>query len=214
MKHPISVTITDAQTLTRFTLKHYLNSIQDIRVVLDTDTGIELLERLYHCTAKPHICLLEVCLPKLSGLQTLHKIKKEYGTEIKVIILSCYQSPHIIAKFLRNGASGFISKNESPDIFIDAIHHVHNGCVYYPEVLLRQVPKYISEPRCNTLTPREFEFLSLCATELGYKEIACRMNVSVRTIESYRDALFRKLQVKTRVGLAIYAINAGIFSFD
>lgn len=216
MKQSIIVTITDAQTLTRIAIKHYLNSINDIRVVLDTSCGNELLEQLNRIAVTPHICLLEVGLPDINGLQTLKKIKKDINPDIKVVILSAYQSPVIITKFLRNGASGFIPKNENPESFVEAIRHVYNGCIYYPDTLLR---KALWAGGKNVLyhtqlTSREFEFLALCGTELSYKQMAEKMHLSRRTIESYRNNLFRKLDIKTRVGLAIYAITTGVQLFD
>jgi len=152
----------------------------------------------------------------LNGLQTLERIRREIGTEIKVIVLSSCHSPFVITRFLKNGASGFVCKDEAPENCIEAIRHVYSGCTYYPDVLLQKVAAQLYRQQQNsaTLTRREYEFFSLCGTELSYKQIACKMHLSVRTVESYRNILFRKLDVNTRVGLAIYAINEGILPFN
>lgn len=213
MENTICISITDAHDLTRNAIKHYLNSIANFQVIIDTASGNDLLKKLSY--EHPKICLLEVNLPDSTGLDVLLQIKKAKGTLTKVLMLSSYNSPIIIAKHLKNGASGYVLKQEAPDYLVEAINQVHNGGIYVPRSLtrkftkraIRQTDYSISD---MSISKREYLFLSYCNSELTYKEIASKMFISPRTLEGYRDSLFKKLNVKSRIGLALYAANSGI----
>lgn len=212
MKSTICISITDALNITRNAIKHYLNSIADLHVVFDTRTGHELLDKLK--LQKPHVCILEVMLPDISGLEILSKVKKALGNEGKILMLSSYNSPITISKFLKNGASGYVLKQENPDNLRKAILQVHDGAMYLPQPLLRTLisTQQISMEKmwAMSISKKEYLFLSYCNSELTYKEIASKMFISPRTLEGYRDSLFRKLNVKSRIGLALYAARSGI----
>lgn len=218
MKNTISISITDAQKITRNAIKHFLNTVANFEVTFDTDTGTQLISELKKDKTKPHICILEVSLPDLSGLETLMLIKKEIRTDIKVLMLSSYKTPITISKFLKNGANGYILKEDPPGSLIDAIHHVYAGGAYLPDVMLKDVHsrrrKSPDRLESYNISKKEYTFLSYCNSELTYKEIASKMFISPRTLEAYRDSLFRKLNVKSRTGLALYAEKSGIVYYQ
>lgn len=214
MSEPICISLTDAHVITRSALKYYLNTQKGISVSIDTSTGNDLIKKIKSSSHHPDICIIDYALPQMSGYDTLLKIK-QISREIKVVFLSMYSSPIIIQKILQAGADGYITKDEQPNELLTAINDVYNGCTYYPCVLIDNTQKYIQQNNVADLsiTQREFQFLTFCGTEMSYKEIAEKMYVSPRTVESYRNNLFRKLQIKTRVGLAMYAIKAGIAAY-
>jgi DNA-binding NarL/FixJ family response regulator len=106
------------------------------------------------------------------------------------------------------GVKGYILKDSEPVDFEDALIKVSNDEIYYPEFVTRHLVYNINiDYTLATLNSREIEFLKLAASELTYKEIAQHMSVSNRTVDGYRDALFEKLQIKSRIGLVLYAIK-------
>lgn len=218
MQNTICISITDAQKITRNAIKHFLNTVANFEVTFDTDTGTQLLSELKKDKDKPHICILEVSLPDLSGLETLMLIRKEIKTDIKILMLSSYKTPITISKFLKNGANGYILKEDPPSSLIDAIQHVHAGGSYLPDVMLNDMMNHryrkTEELEPYNISKKEYTFLSYCNSELTYKEIASKMFISPRTLEAYRDSLFRKLNVKSRIGLALYAEKSGIVYYQ
>ena len=113
-----------------------------------------------------------------------------------------------VLQMLKIGVSGYILKDAEPVEFEKALQKVSEGEVYYPEFVTRHlITNFNSKLENIKLNPREIEFLRLTGTELTYKEIAETMTISVRTVDSYRDQLFEKLQIKSRVGLVLYSIK-------
>lgn len=211
MNSTISISIADAMNITRNAIKHYLNSIAGFQVIFDTGTGDQLLLNLED--QQPSVCIIEALLPDTTGLDVLLKIRERTNGNTKVLILSSYNSPILISKFLRTGASGYILKQESPDSLKDAIQHISTGGTYIPKPLMRQISRMNNinaQYDTMSISKKEYLFLSYCNSELTYKEIASKMFISPRTLEGYRDNLFKKLNVKSRIGLALYAAKSGI----
>lgn len=124
-----------------------------------------------------------------------------YDTELNVI------------KMLRNGANGYVLKDSDPEELRNAINAVNKDGFYHSDIVTGRMLHILHDPdgRINLeLNEREMLFLKYCSTELTYKEIADEMCLSPRTIDGYREALFKKLNITTRTGLAMYSIKAGL----
>ncbi len=116
---------------------------------------------------------------------------------------------------LRNGANGYVLKDTDPEDLKVAITRVYKDGFYHSELVTGRMLNILHDPngRINTeLNEKELQFLGYCCTELTYKEIADKMYLSARTIDGYREALFKKLNITTRTGLAMYAIKAGVYT--
>ena len=119
-----------------------------------------------------------------------------------------FEDAEKVLTMVRMGVKGYLLKDAEPNEFEDALHRVSQNEVYYPEFVTRLLVDSINHPIDNgALNTREIEFLKLAGTELTYKEIADQMSISVRTVDGYRDQLFEKLQIKSRVGLVLYALK-------
>jgi two-component system, NarL family, invasion response regulator UvrY len=185
-------------------------------VVLETDNGQELIDKLKAGAAEPDLILMDINMPVKDGYETTRWLK-ENKPLIKVLALSMYDDENAIMKMLRSGARGYILKDSEPGELRAALDAIVNKGYYYSELvtgkLIHSMNKADDEAAAgNTskLSEREIDFLKLACSELTYKEIAAQMHLSPRTIDGYRDALFEKLNIKTRTGLAIYAIKNGI----
>jgi DNA-binding NarL/FixJ family response regulator len=180
------------------------------QVLFEADNGKDFIEKLKG--TEPDIVLLDINMPVMDGYATAAWIKTNYP-DIKVLALSMYDDEDAIIKMLKNGARGYILKDSHPSELKAAIESLAAKGFYYSEMvtgrLMRTIMDDDGKAVDDSLTEREIEFLKLSATEMTYKEIAEQMHLSPRTIDGYRDALFEKLNIKSRVGLVLYAIKNG-----
>jgi len=184
-------------------------------VLFEADNGKDFIEKLLP-KSLPDIVLLDINMPEMDGYETAAWIKKNHP-QIKILSLSMYDDENSIIRMLRNGARGYILKDSEPLELKMAIDAILAKGFYHSELIsgkliyaLNHVEEDIKIKKAILLTDREIEFLNHASSELTYKEIADKMIVSPRTVDGYRDTLFEKLNVKTRVGLVVYAIKNGI----
>jgi len=214
------VALADDHVLIRNGLAGLINSFDGYKVIFQAVNGQELIEKI-DPKALPDIVLLDINMPKKDGYDTAWWLKNNYP-DIKVLALSMYDNENAIIRMLKNGARGYVLKDAEPSDLKRALDDVCDKGFYYSELvtghLMNTIHKmgddHTSGKNILHLNDREIEFLKYACTELTYKEIADKMFLSPRTIDGYRDALFEKLNIKTRVGLAIYAIKNGIVNIN
>jgi DNA-binding NarL/FixJ family response regulator len=186
-------------------------------ILYEADNGKDFIEK----TKKdqlPDVALLDINMPKIDGYQTAAWLKENFP-EVKVLALSMYDDDAAIIRMLKNGAKGYVLKYSNIADVKTAIDSVLSKGYYYSELVTGKLihsinhldePAHASIKEVLKLNSREIEFLKLTCTEMSYKEIAEKMFLSPRTVEGYRDALFEKLNLKSRVGLVLFAIKNGI----
>ena len=182
-------------------------------VILHASNGIEL-EAVMTKHPQPDIILLDIIMPRKDGYATALWLKENYPA-VKVMALSMHDNELAIIRMLRNGAKGFLNKDASPQQLQVAIDDVMTKGFYHSDLMTHQLLQGISFKdhagihinQLLQITPREDEFLKLCCSDNTYKEMAAIMKVSVRTVDSYRERLFEKLQVKSRSGLVTFAFR-------
>ncbi len=202
----IQIALVDDHRLFRSGIVSLLNDFKQFKVIIEAANGEELIRKISP-NFKPHIILLDINMPIMNGSTTALWLKKAYP-EISVIVLSMFDDPERVLEMLKLGVKGYLLKDAEPAEFEQALLKVSQGEVYYPEFVTRLLVDSINHPIANNiLNAREIEFLRLASTELTYKEIADQLSVSVRTVDGYRDSLFDKLQVKSRIGLVLYAVK-------
>jgi DNA-binding NarL/FixJ family response regulator len=209
----IQVAITDDHTLLRNALARLINSFEGYAVLLEADNGKDLRNKITKHLV-PDIVLLDVNMPEMDGFETTMWLRKNYPF-IKILALSMLSDEKTIIKMFRLGATGYLLKNTDADELKKALDAVINKNVYLSEyVSAKLVSGLHADTEENSkpiiLNEREREFLRWACTELAYKDIAEKMNLSPRTIDDYRQSLFTKLKVHSRVGLVMYAIRNGI----
>jgi DNA-binding NarL/FixJ family response regulator len=208
----IKIALVDDHVVLRKSLAVLINMLQDFKVTIEAGNGEEFIEQLKE-KGLPDIALLDITMPVMDGVETARWIKQHHP-QVKVVALSMIKNDLVVIRMLKNGARGYILKDCEPEELRDALHQVQEKGYYYNELLtprMKANDKYISEEGLRSMmNEKELTFLRWTCTDKTYKEIADEMGVSVRTVDGYRDALFQKLNVTTRVGLAIYAIRNGI----
>jgi two-component system, NarL family, invasion response regulator UvrY len=212
---PIKVALADDHILLRNGLASLINGFEGYTVVFEANNGQQFIDKIKE-DCLPDLVLLDINMPVKDGFETALWLKQHFPL-IKVLALSMYDNEPSIIKMMRNGAKGYLLKDTEPKEFKQALDDVMQKGFYYSEMvtgkLIHAVNKMDEQQQQNSfinLNERELEFLKLACTEMTYKEIADSMSLSPRTIDGYRDALFEKLQLKTRVGLVMYAIRNGI----
>jgi len=211
--------IVDDHTLIRKSLINLLQSTGH-EVVGDAENGLDMIEQLKH--VEPDIAIIDCVMPLMDGHETAEWLKT-HRPEIKVLTLSMNSDDFTVIRMLKAGARGFVLKGAQLEELQEAIHQVDVHGFFYSDFISDKLPtvfqsdeKVISkkEKPTDIISEREMEFLKLACSELTYKEIADQMNVSVRTVDGYRESLFEKLTIKNRVGLVLFAIQHGVMKFN
>jgi DNA-binding NarL/FixJ family response regulator len=209
----ISIALVDDHVLLRNGLAALVKTI-GFKVLFEADHGDDFIKKI-NLGLIPEVVLMDINMPVKDGFETTYWLKQNHP-EIKVLALTMVDDEDAVIKMLKNGAKGYLLKECSVTEMKDAIQTVAEKGFYYSEMVTgRLVHNIAAGDHHNSnhtahLTGKEIEFLKLACSELTYKEIADRLHLSPRTIDSYRDHLFHKLDLKTRTGLAIYAIKNGL----
>ena len=210
----INIALADDHAILRKGVAEILSKFEDLSVMMEAGNGKELITKLKAAATLPDVCIVDINMPEMNGYDTALEIKKNWP-DIKILALSMYDTELNVIKMLRSGANGYVLKDSDPEDLRIAITKVHKDGFYHSELVTGRMLNILHDPdgRMNIeLNDRELAFLGFCCTELTYKEIADQMFLSPRTIDGYRENLFKKLNITTRTGLAMYAIKAGVVS--
>ena len=209
----IEVAIADDHSLMRSALAKLINTFEGYSVVMEADNGKDLRTKIMKHVI-PDIVLLDVNMPEMDGFETTQWLYKNYP-QIKVLALSMMSDEKTIIKMFRLGAKGYLLKNTDPVELKKALDAIMDKNVYLSEYVSAKLVSGLHHDSDTVskefvLNEREREFMRLTCSELSYKEIAEKMSLSPRTVDDYRQSLFNKLKVHSRVGLVMYAIKNGI----
>jgi DNA-binding NarL/FixJ family response regulator len=203
---PLQIVLVDDHRLFRSGIASLINKLPQYKILFEAGDGEELMRKLTP-KLKPDIILLDINMPKMDGVVTAQWIRDTYP-DICIIVLSMFEDAEKVLQMIKIGVKGYLLKDAEPASFEQALQKVAHGDVYYPEFVTRRLVQNLSQhAEIIKLNSREIEFLKLAGSELTYKEIADQMCISVRTVDGYRDQLFEKLHIKSRVGLVLYAIK-------
>jgi two-component system, NarL family, invasion response regulator UvrY len=217
MKKVYKVVLVEDHTLMRRGLAAMVNGFENYEVLFEVSNGKELMLKLDPANL-PDLVLMDVNMPEMDGYATTSWLKRLYP-DVRVLALSMYDTENAIIRMFKAGVRGYIMKYCDPADLKHAMDALMLKGYYYSEVvtgrLIHTINRYDDDSDespnpLSMLNDRELEFLRYACTELTYKEIASRMYLSPRTIDGYRDTLFDKLRLKTRVGLVTFAIRNGI----
>jgi DNA-binding NarL/FixJ family response regulator len=206
----ISVFIADDHKIVRVGLRGMLSFQPDITVVGEADNGHDVLEAAGKQVID--VILMDLDMGATSGIDTTRQIKASYP-DIKIIGITMHEEQQRIIAMLQAGASGYLLKNTGPEHLVAAIRAVIDGKSYFsPEVSVTLLSVFTQAQRPNnqnlhSLTQRETEVLRMIAQELSNQEIADRLFISVRTVDTHRRNILEKIQAKNTAGMVKYAIQ-------
>ena len=200
------IALVDDHNLFRSGIAALINGLKGYQIMFEAANGQHLMRKISP-KFKPHIILLDINMPQMDGIVTAQWLRSNYP-EINIIVLSMFEDADKVLAMVKLGVKGYLLKDAEPYEFEQALSNVSQNEVYFPQFVTRHLISNFNKPVDTVkLNNREIEFLKLSGTELTYKEIADQMCISVRTVDGYRDQLFEKLQIKSRVGLVLYAIK-------
>jgi DNA-binding NarL/FixJ family response regulator len=217
-KKKINIFLVDDHQIVRDGIKSLLLDSSEISIAGEAMNGKELLDKIE--LAKPDVILMDISLPDISGIELTRQISRKYP-DIKVVILSMYTQEEFITNAIAAGAKGYLPKNTTRQELLNAIIAVYNGNEYYNDAVSKIIlENYISsvrkskenetEAETETLSAREKQILKHFAEGMTNQEIADKLFISIRTVESHKNHIMQKLGVKNTVELIKYALKNNI----
>jgi DNA-binding NarL/FixJ family response regulator len=209
----IGIFFVDDHQIVRHGMKTLLQDVPEIVISGEASNGQELLERIP--STDTDIIIMDISLPDVSGIELTKQICKKYP-KIKVLILSMYTKDIFITNAIKAGAKGYLPKNTTREELIKAIFEIYNGNEYYNDTISKAIlGNYISDIRQtkkpgDVLSVREKEILQMVAEGHLNQEIADKYFISIRTVESHKNHIMRKLGIKNYMELIKYAVRNNI----
>ena len=215
-KQKINVLLVDDHPVVRRGLQFCLSSKEQLRVVGEAGDGEEAIAKAREL--KPHVILMDVSMPRMNGLAVTEWVRKEMP-EVKVLILSVHSNRDFVLRIVQAGAHGFVPKEAPPDELLRAIECVYSGQSFFsPDIAQAALNQLVGNGGKETgllqLTDREREVLTMIAGGESNKEIAIKLNLGVRTVETHRERIMRRLNIRSVAGLTKYAIANGLINID
>ena len=207
-----SVAIIEDHTLLSEAIAGVVENFEQFEVAFQCKNGADLIEKL-KTKPLPKIVLMDVNMPIMNGIETTVWLTENHP-EVSVLALTVEEDENTILKMIRAGAKGYLLKDvDKKTLELALLKTIETG-FYHSSAVMDVLVNSVTGKSGNQeiLKDTEIEFLKLLCTEMTYKEIANKMNLSPKTIDGYRDNLFVKLNVKNRIGLVIYAIKNKIFT--
>lgn len=208
-----SIAIVDDHQIVSEAIAGLINALPQFNVLYEVRNGKELLQKLANKKNIPDLILLDINMPIMNGFETAAWLQENLP-ETPFVALSMNDDDESIIKMLKLGAKGYLIKDIDSDELLIALDEVLKKGFYYTDLVTSKLLYNLNSDspakgKLPQLKDKEMEFIRLACTEMTYKEIAETMFVSPKTVDGYRDDLFQKLNVKNRIGLAMYAIKQG-----
>ncbi|TXF91834.1 response regulator transcription factor [Neolewinella aurantiaca] len=210
---PIRIALVDDQKLFRGGLRMILSDNENFNVVFEAGNGKQFFERL--AFEPVDVVILDVEMPIMDGIETLKLIKEKYP-EVHVIMLTMHDNDRLINHLMQEGASGFLLKDENPEVVRTAVERVAQEGIYFRDYVSKALLKGGRQKSDSAsyggpeITERERQVLCLICQEFTSKEIAEKLFISARTVEGHRRSLQDKTGSRNIVGLVLYAVKNGI----
>jgi DNA-binding NarL/FixJ family response regulator len=207
------ILVADDHPIVRSGLKKVLGAADDLEVIAEADNGAEAVEKAL--TEDVHLAILDVSMPGMTGIQAAAELHKR-KPEVRILVLSMYDSEQFLFEALKAGASGYVLKSGADQDVVEACRRTMRGQSFlYPSAVATLVRDYVErgppdDEQFDVLTPRELQVLKLIAEAHTSKEIAKELFISIKTVERHRANILDKLGMTDRVELTRYAIRRGL----
>jgi two-component system nitrate/nitrite response regulator NarL len=217
-KKKIRVLLADDHPVVRIGIRSWLTGVENIEVVDEAVNGIEAIAKVKE--HGPDVVLMDVDMPKLNGLEATKSIRKDFPST-RVLILSMHTNKAVVLQIIQSGAQGYVLKDAPPADLLRAIESIDNGEPFFsPDINQIVLNQYLAEtgaetsPTAAKLTNRERQVLAMIAEGQSNKDMATKMGVGVRTVETHRERMMAKLNIHSVAGLTKFAIANGIVNLE
>ena len=208
-----NILLVDDHGIVRQGLKSLIELEADLKVTGEAASGLEALNLVRN--NEYDIMVLDISMPGKNGVDTLHDLK-HVSPILPVLVLSSYAEEQYALNLVRSGCKGYLSKDADPDEIIKAIRNIANGKRYISSQLAELMSEQLSHPSekqlHETLSDREFQVFFKLAGGLSATEIGTELNISVKTVSTYRSRILEKMSLKTNADLTYYAIKNGLIA--
>ena len=206
-KQRILLAVAEDDPLHLYLIQKLLKPNKHFSILFTATNGGDLIDLLGTAATLPDIIVLDISMPVMSGYETLPAIKKKWPG-IKVLVLSAYSRDYSIVRFLKDGASGFLSKNHMDELGT-ALLSIYENDYYYSKHASKDIFTKVQKGKMDApdISEKEMELLTLMCSGDSYEDIATKMSISKRTVEVHRDNLFKKFNVNSRPGLIMFALQ-------
>jgi len=214
---PIRILVVEDHDLVRAGFGALLNALEDVTIVGQAKTGYEALELAASCA--PKVVLMDISMPGLNGLEVTRRIAEAHP-HIRVLILSVHTGEEYVLQALRAGAAGYLVKDSGADELAMAVRAVASGRTYLsPQVSRHVIDRYLERQQdmqtpFELLTPRQREILQMIAEGATTRDMARRLHLSVKTVDTHRTQLMDRLDIHDVAGLVRYAIRTGLIDSE
>lgn len=210
----IQIALVDDHNLVRQGIIRLIDSFKlNHKICFETGQAKDFLNYLTD-HQEPDLAIVDINMPDINGFE-LVEILQEKNPHLKILVMTMLQDEKSLIRMLKLGVRGYLSKDTEPEILQEAIETIMRKGYYYTDFLTGKLITAIQGDSGNTQKPvlnqKELQFIQLACSEDTYKEIADKMCLSVKTIDGYRNTIFEKFGIKSRVGLVLYAIKEGIY---
>lgn len=214
MASVIRLAIADDHEIVRKGVKEIITSFGGFEIEIEASNGKELYQKLQAAEHLPDIVVMDISMPVWDGYETLDAIRKKWP-EMKVLVLTMHKHELAIIRMFRSGANGFLLKNSNPKELQKALMSIYDTSLYFSEVASSNLYHRLQHSNIMpTLSEKEIQLLKYCHTDLTYKEIGDKMNISERSVAGHRITLFEKLGVNSRAALVVCGIQMGIIPIE
>jgi two-component system nitrate/nitrite response regulator NarL len=204
---PITLLIADDHAIVRKGIRSCLTPYKHIRVLGEARNGEEAVRKA--STLKPDVILLDISMPKMSGLDVIPLLRRSHPNA-RILILTIHNSKEYLSRSVKTGADGFVLKDAEPSEIKRAIEAVYHGGAFFSPGVSKEILGTLAGEEGQELSRREREVLILIAEGFSSSEIAGRLFISERTVATHRQRIMKKLDIHTIAGLTKYAITQGL----
>jgi two-component system, NarL family, invasion response regulator UvrY len=209
--HKTRIVIADDHAVVRMGLVQIISETSDLELIAEAENGNMLLDKIR--TLQPDLVLMDIDMPEKSGWDVMLQLKSEFP-KLPVLVLSISPEKDFAVKFLKAGASGYLTKSSAPEQLVEAIRKVAGGGKFISPALAEKLASDLAQgnelPPHESLSPREFQVMSLIASGKTVSEIAKELGVSLPTVSTHRVRILEKMSMKTNAQLTHYVIKNGL----
>jgi|SRR5690554_2856578 len=207
----MNIAIIEDHNIVRKGIIEIIQSLGDFNFVIESDNGKDFIDKYKQVKVQPEICIIDIRMPEMDGFQLVKYIKENFPN-LKTLILTTYNEEYYLIRMIKLGVNGYLLKNCHPEELKKALIAISENSYYYNNIFSKRLKEMVTTNfiRLPNITNNEKSFLKICGEDLTYSQIAEKLNKSQRSIEGYRDNLFRKFEVNNRASLVLLAVKMGI----
>lgn len=208
----IKVLLADDHSIVRAGLRRLVEESGDMEVVAEASDGSEAISKIRELL--PDVAVIDLSMPKVDGLEVINRLRPEFP-DLPIIVLTMHAENQYVVRAIESGAMGYITKQSAPEKLVHAIRKVHAGSRYLTEDAAESLALRVARGKKNktfldSLSNRELQVLRRLALGHTNKEIATTYNISVKTVDTYRFRLLKKLDLRNNAELSRFAMQNGL----